>query len=202
MAIDRNRIIGALSRLEIEGNEQGLIPAFGVFVNQLPAQFWNAFANRLVAQMSEELREAAEYLLVNAAFECGYHTGYGILNSEEWRSVIAPMIERQPEDTLHGAFAVLGAWGWAKAEIVELSPGERMLVRAYDYYEADAADYGALDRPCAYMLRGIAAAFMQLAYGGPYPADGSTPARQFECVQLRGLECGDEYGEFLVTRAA
>jgi hypothetical protein len=191
-----------LSKLEIEGNQEGLIPAFGVFVNQLPVEFWNGFANRLVAQVSEELREAAEYLLVNAAFECGYHTGHGILHCEEWRSVVAPMVEREPEDILHGAFAVLGAWGWAKAEIVDLVPGERILVRAYDYYEADAAHYGWLERPCAYMLRGIAAAFMQLAYGPPYPADGSTPARLFECIQTKGLECGDEYGEFLVRRLA
>ena len=42
------------------------------------------------------------------------------------------MIENAPEDVLHGAFAVFTAWGWAKAEIVELDPGKRMVVRAYD----------------------------------------------------------------------
>lgn len=200
MAIDRKRIIEALSRVEVAGNQDGLIPAFGVFVNQLPASFWNAFANRLVAQVGEDLREAAEFLLINAAFECGYHTGHGIITSEEWRAVVEPMIEKAPEDVLHGAYAVLAAWGWAKAEIVELAPGERMLVRAYNYYEADAAGHGALPAPCAYMLRGVSAAFMQLAYGAPYQA-GQTPERLFDCRQTKGIECGDDYGEFLVTRA-
>ena len=202
MAIDRKRIMESLSKIEIAGNQDVLIPAFGVFVNQMPAAFWNSFASRLVQQVEEDLRETAEFLLVNAGFECGYHTGHGIITSEEWRAVVAPMVEKAPEDILHGAYAVLGAWGWAKAEIVDLRPGERMLVRAYDYYEADAVCYGALPHPCAYMLRGLGAAFMQLAYGGPYEEGKPTPARLFDCVQTKGLECGDEYGEFVVSRAA
>jgi hypothetical protein len=43
----------------------------------------------------------------------------------------------------------------------------------------------------------VAAAFMDLAYGEPYP-DGM---RTFQCEQVRGIETGDDYGEFLVTRA-
>jgi len=201
MAIDRKRIIESLSRVKVAGNEEGLIPAFGVFVNQLPAGFWNSFAERLVWQVNDELRDAAEALLVNAAHECGYHTGYGIITSDEWRAVVEPMIEQAPEDVLHGAFAVLAAWGWAKAEIVELAPNERILVRAYNYYEADVVRHGVRRYPCAYMLRGISAAFMDLAYGGPYDASGATGLRAFSCRQVRGIECGDEYGEFVVTRA-
>ncbi len=101
---------------------------------------------------------------------------------------------------LHGAFAVFTAWGWAKSEIVELVPGERMVVRAYDYYESDVVSYGASSKPSAYMIRGVAAAFMDLAYGGPYDATGKTGLRTFQCVQSKGIECGDEYGEFIVTK--
>ena len=111
------------------------------------------------------------------------------------------MIENEPEDILHGAFAVFTAWGWAKAEIVELDPGERMVVRAYDYYEADVVAYGASPKHSAYMIRGVSAAFMDLAYGGPYDPTTKTGFRTFECVQTRGIECGDEYGEFVVTRS-
>ena len=200
MAIDRKRVIDALSRVKVAGNQEGLIPAFGVFVNQLPAAFWNSFAERLVWQVDEELRGPAEALLVNAAHECGYHTGYGIITSDEWRAVVEPMIERAPEDVLHGAFAVLAAWGWAKAEIVDLTPNQRIVVRSYDYYEADVVRHGARRQPCAYMLRGISAAFMDLAYGGPYDVTGATGLRSFSCHQTRGIECGDEYGEFVVTR--
>lgn len=200
--IDRKKIITSLSKLDVVNNEEGLIPAFNVFVNQMPANFWNSFADRLTRRVGPDLVEAAEWLLVNAAHECGYHTGYGIITSEEWKSVVAPMITRAPEDILHGAFAVFTAWGWAKSEIVELVPNEKMVIRAYDYYEADNVAYGKRSRPCAFMVRGVSAAFMDLAYGGQYDPTGKTSMRTFECTQTKGIECGDDYGEFVVTRRA
>jgi hypothetical protein len=200
MAVDRKRVIDALSKLEVAGDEHGMIPSFGVLVNQLPGSFWNRFAERLTHAVGPDLIEPAEWLLVNAAHECGYHTGYGIITSEEWKAAVAPMVENA-EDTLHGAFAVLAALGWAKSEIIELVPGQKLVVRAYDYYEADVVKYGQLERPAAYMLRGICGAFMDLAYGGPYDVTGKTGLRTFACKQTAGIECGDFYGEFVATRA-
>lgn len=139
---------------------------------------------------------------MNAAHDCGYHTGYGIITSDEWKAVVEPMIENAPEDVLHGAFAVFTAWGWAKAEIVELDPGKRMVVRAYDYYEADSTKFGATRKPSAYMVRGVCSAFMDLAYGGAYDPTGKTGLNTFECAQVKGIECGDDYGEFVVTPTA
>ncbi len=202
MSIDRKKIVSSLSRIQVMGNEDGLIPAFGVLVNMLPARFWNTFAERLTRKVPQDLRESAEFLLTNAAHECGYHTGYGIINSDEWKAVVEPMIEKGAEDVLHGAFAVFTAWGWAKSEVLELIPGVTMVVRAYDYYEADVVSYGASDKLSAYMIRGVCAAFMDLAYGGPYDVTGKTGLRTFRCVQTKGIECGDEYGEFVVTKAA
>lgn len=43
-----------------------------------------------------------------------------------------------------------------------------MVVRAYDYYEADIKDIEEVKHPFAYMLRGISRAFMDLAYGINY----------------------------------
>ncbi len=197
MSIQRNTIIDAMSQVKVEATNEGLIPAFNVFVNQAPAALWNNFADLITNSVDPDLRPAAEALLENAAHECGYHTGYGIITSEEWAAVVGPMIEKQPEDVLHGAFAVFTAWGWAKSEIVELVPGERMVVRAYDYYEADVVDRGKSNTKSAYMIQGVSAAFMDLAYGKPYP-DG---LRTFKCEQTKGIECGDDYGEFVVTKA-
>lgn len=197
MAIDRKLIIDAMSKLQIEGNKEGLIPAFGVLVNQMPTNLWNTFAEMITNSVSEDLLPATEFLLVNAANECGYHTGYGIITSEEWDAVVAPMIENPPEDVLHGAFAIFTAWGWAKCEIVELKPGEKMVVRAYDYYESDIVLLGKSTRMSAYMLQGVCAAFMDLAYGKPYPNGNGT----FASKQVKGIECGDDYGEFVVTLA-
>lgn len=197
MAIDRQQIIAQMSQIHVRGNADGIIPAFNVFIQQLPTDFWNGFARRLVNNVAEDLREAAEALLVNAAHECGYHTGYGIIHCPEWETIVGPMIEKDPEDILYGAVAVFTAWGWAKSEIVELIPKEKMVIRAYDYYESDVIRYGKAEQPCAYMIRGVSAAFMDLVYGDqPYP-DG---LKTFQCQQTKGIEIGDEYGEFVVTR--
>ncbi len=201
MAINREQVIDNMSQVQVVGNEEGLIPAFNVFVQQLPGKFWNSFAERLTRSVPPDMLEAAEWLLINAAQECGYHTGHGIITSEEWESMVAPMVSQVPEDILHGAFSVLTAWGWAKSEIVELVPNERMVVRAYDYYESDVVSYGTSNKPSAYMIRGICAAFMDLAYGGEYDPTGQTGLRTFRSEQTKGIECGDEYGEFVATRA-
>ena len=201
MAIDRRQVIQSLSQVSVAPTEEGLIPAYNVFVNHFPAALWNSFAERLTRRVDADLLPAAEFLLVNAAHECGYHTGYGIITSEEWNAVVGPMIEHAPGDVLHGAFAVFTEWGWAKSEIVELEPGKRMVVRAYDYYEADSTAYGVTRRPSAYMIRGVCAAFMDLAYGGAYDPTGKTALNSFECVQTKGIECCDDNGEFVVTPA-
>jgi hypothetical protein len=197
MAIDRNRIIAAMSSLEVTANRDGLIPGFGVLLNRLPASFWNGFAELLVHSVDLELVPAAQHLLMNAGNECGYHTGHGIMTSEEWKAVVEPMIENGAEDILHGLFAVCTGWGWAKAEIADLIPGEKMVVRAYDYYESDVVERGVSRLMSAYMIQGICAGFMDLAYGRPYP-DGF---RTFSCRQVKGIEAGDDYGEFVVTRS-
>ncbi len=200
MAIDRKVIIEHLSKIDVLPDENGIIENFGVLVNQLPAKFWNSFAERLTSKSTYELLQAKEYLLYNAAHECGYHTGYGIITSQEWEAIVRPMIEKVPEDILHGAYAVLAALGWADAEIIELLPGVKMVVRAYNYYESDIVLFGVSPKPCAYMLAGISAAFMDLAYAGPYDPSGKLIGT-FECIQVKGIECGDAYGEFIVTKA-
>jgi len=198
MAINRQIIIEQMSQIHVKGNHEGIIPAFNVFIQQLPTDFWNGFARRIINNVSADLIEVAEALLVNAAHECGYHTGYGIINSPEWKTIITPMIEQVPRDTLYGAFALVTAWGWANTEIVELVPQEKMVIHAYNYYESDVIRYGKAQGPCAYMIRGICGALMDLAYGSqPYPNGMGT----FVCQQTKGIEIGDEYGEFVVTRA-
>ncbi len=200
MAINKNKIIEDLSKIEICGDENGVIDGFNVLVNQLPAKLWNTFAARLTHKISQDMMEPTEYLLYNAAHECGYHTGYGIITSEEWNAVVAPMIEEAPTDVLHGAFAVFTAWGWADSEIAELVPGQKMVVQAYDYYESDIVKYGQSKRMSAYMIRGVSAAFMELAYSGDYDPSGKAIG-SFTCEQVKGIECGDSYGEFIVTPA-
>ena len=199
MSIDRNRAINDLSQIKVKGDDAGLIPAFGVLINQLPGHFWNLFSTKILTAAGADLYDDAAGLLENAGAECGYHTGWGIINSEEFKAVVSPMIKQETalQDTLDGAYAVFSAFGWAKAEIVELIPGEKMVVRAYDYYEADVKDGFKPEKPFAYMVKGVSRAFMDIAYGkAPYPDGFGT----FKSVQTKGIELGDSYGEFVITK--
>jgi hypothetical protein len=201
MTIHRKQIIDQMSQIEILPDENGIIEGYNVLVTQLPTSFWNSFAERLTAKSSTDMLEAQEYLLYNAAHECGYHTGYGIITSDEWNAVVKPMVEKVPEDILYGAYAVFTAWGWADSEVTELVPEEKMVVRAYDYYEADIVKVGATKKMSAYMIAGVSAAFMELAYAGEYDPRGK-PIGTFETRQVKGIECGDPYAEFVVSKAA
>ena len=185
MAIDRKRAIDNLSRITVRGNEEGLIPAFGVLVNQFPASLWNLFSAKILKTAGDGLYDDAAGLLENAAAECGYHTGWGIINSEEFKAVIMPMVEKAPEDILHGAYAVFTAWGWANAEIVELVPGEKMVVRAYDYYEADVKKTAAPRLPSPIWSGEFLELFMDIAYGDKAYPDGFG---KFQCVQTKAID--------------
>jgi hypothetical protein len=188
----RDDVVKALATLEVTGNEDGLIPAYNVLVNQLPTQFWNLFAERMTKTCSGQQKADVERGLVQCAYECGYHTGYGIINSPEFQSVVSPMVTEGAKDVLRGAFAVFTAWGWAKSGIVQIREKERMVIRATDYYESN----GGGDGLRAYMIQGICAAFFELAYAAPYPNGMNT----FSCRQVKGIEAGDSYGEFIVEK--
>jgi hypothetical protein len=186
----RNDVVKALAKIHLHNNEDGLIPEYEVLVNLLPVSLLNTFTEKILAAAPER-KEEIEAGLVRAAYECGYHTGCGIITSEIFSDIVMPMVTEGAKDILRGAYAAFTAWGWAKSGIVQLKEGERMTIRAFDYYEADSKGEGLR----AYMLRGLNQAFFDLAYADPYPDGMDT----FVCRQTKGMEAGDEFGEFIVT---
>lgn len=192
MTVMRDTVVKSLAKINIQGDENGLIPEYDVLVNQLPAALLNLFSERIMAAAPPDQQSAVADGLVRAAYECGYHTGCGIITSEVFNDVVLPMVTEGEKDILRGAFAAFTAWGWAKSGIVQLKDGERMVIRANDYYEADSGGEGMR----AYMLRGLCQAFFDLTYAEPYPNGMDT----FVCQQTKGIEVGDPHGEFVVTR--
>jgi hypothetical protein len=190
MTVMRNDVVKALAKVTVQSNEQGLIPEYEVLVNLLPVSLLNTLAERLLAAAPERKTEI-EAGLVRAAYECGYHTGCGIITSEIFSDVVMPMVTEEEKDILRGAYAAFTAWGWAKSGIVQLKEGQKLIIRAFDYYEADSKGDGLR----AYMLQGLNQAFFELAYAAPYPDGMDT----FVCKQTKGIEVGDAYGEFIVT---
>lgn len=192
MTVMRDTVVKSLAKINIQGDEDGLIPEYDVLVNQLPTSLLNTIAEKFMAAAPPEKKSMVEDGLVRAAYECGYHTGTGIITSDVFNDVVLPMVTEGEKDILRGAFAAFTAWGWAKSGIVQLKPGERMVIRANDYYEADSNGEGLR----AYMMRGLCQAFFDLTYADPYPDGMDT----FVCQQVKGIEVGDPHGEFVVTK--
>jgi hypothetical protein len=192
MTVMRDTVVKSLAKINVQGDENGLIPEYDVLVNLLPVALLNSLAERLMAAAPPDKKKVVEDGLVRAAYECGYHTGCGIITSDIFNDVVLPMVTEGEKDILRGAYAAFTAWGWAKSGIVQLKEGEKMVIRANDYYEAESKGEGLR----AYMLRGLCQAFFELTYSDPYPDGMDT----FVCQQTKGIEMGDPYGEFLVTK--
>jgi hypothetical protein len=192
MTVMRDTVVKSLAKITVQGDENGLIPEYEVLVNLLPVKLLNTFSERIMAAAPPEKKASVEEGLVRAAYECGYHTGCGIITSDIFNEVVLPMVTEGEKDILRGAYAAFTAWGWAKSGIVQLKESEKMVIRAFDYYEADSGGEGLR----GYMLRGLSQAFFDLAYADPYPDGMDT----YVCHQTKGIEVGDPYGEFIVTK--
>ena len=191
MTVQRDAIVKRLAGLNHQSHD-GIIPAYGVLMSVLPTAFWNNFCRRLIEAVPPEKRSDVDQGLADGYNDCSYHTGQGVVTSKEFKAVVEPMVTEGAKDVLRGAFAVLTATGSAKAGIVQNKEGERMVIRAEHYYQGDG-DPGPMR---AYLLRGACAAFYSVVYGAPYP-DG---LGAYTCEQVAGVECGDPFGEFVVTK--
>jgi hypothetical protein len=192
MTVMRDTVVKSLAKVTVQADENGLIPEYEVLVNLLPVTLLNTFTEKILAAAPPEQKAEVEAGLVRAAYECGYHTGCGIITSEIFSDVVLPMVTEGEKDILRGAYAAFTAWGWAKSGIVQLKEGEKMVIRAFDYYDAESGTKGL----SGFMLRGLSQAFFDLAYADPYPDGMDT----YVCVQTKGIEVGDPYGEFIVTK--
>jgi predicted hydrocarbon binding protein len=197
MAIDTDKIVHAVMHGSRIREEKGIIPLFGVYLSMIPVQYYNRISFGFEKKLGNDV--VAEKLLVAAGQECGYATFQGIRSSREWDEVVKPMIERI-EDQIYCFISIAIAFGWGDLAVEELVPGKKLVIRAHDSYEAkgylDA--YGKADTGKCYMLRGVAAAFMDLVYGGDYPDS----CFQYTAVETLCQAKGDSYCEFVARKAA
>ena len=191
MTVQRDVIVKMLVGLNHHSHD-GLIPAYNVLMSTLPTEFWNNFCQRIVDAVPEERRNEVEDGLTQGYHDCGYHSGQGVVTSKEFQAVITPMVTEGKKDILRGAFAVMTAVGMSKSGIVQNREGERLVIRSVNYYPGDRPS----ENMRGYLLRGACAAFYDLVYGPPYPDGQGT----YTCEQVAGLECGDPFGEFIVTK--
>lgn len=167
-AVDEPGILAALAGLDFAGNEEGLVPRFGVMLTHHQANFYNRISFEFLRRMGGTgLLEAGEELLVEAGFRCAFHTFGGVMTSAEWDAVIRPQC-KTPEDWVHGMVAVSNALGWGVLRVHDLVPGKRLVLRVYDDYESSGylGMYGRAKRPISHLINAAPAGLMNLVYVG------------------------------------
>lgn len=213
--IDEEAIIRAVGGLPLEGNEEGSIPAFGVYLTRHYTNYLNLisyeFERLLQASRGAIGAEVAATMLTEAGHVCIFNTAGGIMCSPEWYGLVVPAIKSR-EDWMHGIVAVFNALGFGRWQVQELQPGERLVLRIYDGYESNGylAQYGTSEAPKCYLATGGAAGLMNLLYHGDItqrPALSDTyyrelfrSPRSFEAAETQCRAKGDPYCEFLALR--
>lgn len=211
--VDEAAVIEAVAGLDLTGNDDGLIPAFGLYLTRNYADFYNKVSFRFRRRVAEELssQEIADELLVETGHRCGFHTFGGIMTSPEWDAVVGPMLESSA-DWIHGIVAVINALGWGIWRVAELVPGERLVIRVYDCYESIGYRrwFGRAETPVEFLVQGGAAALMNLVYYGDIATrDGVEKSLYSELFEGRGgfdaeltrsVATGDDVVEVVVTR--
>ena len=212
MAIDERAIIQAVSGLGIAGDDEGMIPAFGLYLTRHMADYYNRISYAAARKMAGTGLEAdARALLVEAGHVCAFNTFGGIMKSAEWEAVVKPMIESR-EDWVRGMVAIVNAFGWGRWSVLELVPGEKLHIKVEDSYEAVGwnRDYPQSDVPRCYLAAGGVAGLMNLLYvgditSGPklddaYYVELFRGGQRFEAEEIHCLAAGHSHCEFVATR--
>lgn len=211
--INEAGIVSALASMPIAGNEQGLIPAFGVVLTRMYANYYNGISFGFEKLLGEAIGDETlgALLLTEAGHSCAFNTFGGIMESDEWVGMIQPMCKTH-EDWVHGIVAVVNALGWGIWRVQELVPNKRLVVRIYDGYEANGylAMYGQSKAPKSYLATGGVQGIMNLLYHvditqrpaltpelyeTAFSSAGSFIGRQTRCRAM-----GDEFDEFVAER--
>lgn len=211
--INEPGIVSALASMPIAGNDQGLIPAFGVVLTRMYANYYNGISFGFEKLLGEAIGDETlgALLLVEAGHSCAFNTFGGIMESDEWVGMIQPMCQTH-EDWVHGIVAVVNALGWGVWRVQELVPNKRLVVRIYDGYEANGylAMYGQSKAPKSYLATGAVQGIMNLLYHiditqrpaltpelyeTSFSSAGSFTGRQTRCRAM-----GDDFDEFVAER--
>lgn len=191
--INREAIIEMMTAGENQSNEQGLIPSMGVYLQQLPTELWNNYLYRMINAVEPAMFRPLEILFSNAASECSYHTFGQLVNTPEIWNAVKQFTDGSEEADIHALFAIVSGLGMGDIHVEELIPGEKLVVRAYRYYEGEVLEFGQYPRPCSFTYQGAFSSVMDAIYG--------ENLGDFLCTQTKGIECGDAYGEFVIVKA-
>ena len=214
--VNRQGITQAVVGMPLAGNAQGMIPAFGVYLTRMFADYYNrisfAFERELVGVSGRPGIEVASGLFIEAGHVCAFNTMGGIMISAEWDALILPMLKTR-QDWLFGIVACVNALGWGIWKVLDVTDSAATF-RIYNDYESVGyrSMYGTADHGISYLATGAAAGLMNLIYVGDiHNKPALTPAFYdrlfkrpgvFQAKMNRCLAMGDPYTEIHVVRDA
>ncbi len=196
------------------GNEEGFIPAFGVYVvnNQCD------YVNRVQFEFIKAVEEfAGEYgatlgseLLMEAGFACGFYTLGGIISSPEWEGAVKQHL-KTPEDWIYAAVALTNNMGWGYQYVASLSK-DKMQYRNYSSFEdySYLKMYGKSRTFTHWANVGGWSSIMPIIYNSDVVKTGQLDTIRmydeirkakfgYRTVRTKGISCGDEFAEMEVS---
>ncbi|MDH5655621.1 MAG: 4-vinyl reductase, partial [Spirochaetia bacterium] len=191
--IDEDLIVHTVSQMPLFGNEDGLIPAFNVYLANMPVDFYNLICLRFLEDMEKKkLLSTAQNLLVIAGEICAINTLRGFMNSREWKSLVEPMIKEE-SDNIFGLVALTNSLGWGNWHICEHEIEEKLIIESLNSYEATGflkyKNEASISQ--CYTLRGVATGMMELLYtdGSVEERIGSYDSEEYSCVAAGNYSC-------------
>ncbi len=163
-------VFRAFNNMPIVSNDRGLLPALGVYLTRMYANYYNRISFEFLRALNQKIGDAgvglASELLIEAGHVCAFNTFGGIVTSPEWDALVLPNLKTK-EDWVHGITATVNVLGWGRWQIKSLSEQSAEFV-IHDDYESCGylAMYGQSDHDVSYLAMGAAAGIMNLVYIG------------------------------------
>jgi len=196
--IDKELVINAVQSMDIIGNAFGLIPAFNVYLANTPQDFYNLVSIRYLEAMEKNGKgRIAKDLLIEDAEYCALNTFYGILNSDEWSGLVAPVV-KEPRDNIYGLVSIANEFGGGKLSFLSHESESQLSLISYNGYEAYGyiTQKGYSQMPQCYMITGVSSGLMSLIYR---PEDLSNRTGSYHTIEKHCLCCRDAFCLFEVT---
>lgn len=192
------------------GNEEGYIPAFGVYLVRNQSDY----VNRLQFEFIRAMRDVAgDYgitlggeLLLEAGHACGFFTYGGIMTSNEWEEVVKPYLKTK-EDWIKALASLINTMGWGYHTAVELNE-QKAIFRNYNDFEdlSHLRMYGKSEYPVNWANSGGFTGLMQLIYNTDLvegqrieTEEGFRQMRRskigYKTRMQKSIACGDDYLE-------
>ncbi len=211
--LDYDGVYEAVSGMDLSGNNDGIVPAFGVYLTHHYANYYCRISFELLSQMQarfgDEGREVAELLLMEAGRICSFQTGGGIMISDEWDALVRPTLKTK-EDWMHGIMAIMNAFGWGRYQVVDVSEHGAEFIIHDDYESIGYLNmYGKSDYPVSFLPMGGLPGLVTLVYvagienkptlNAEFYRSIFTQARTYESTCLSSKAMGDEVTHIKIT---